>query len=237
MGLPGSPAVRLGYCLLQAPMPGPSLLPLACLALLSTTLLLTATWTDCWVVNSDDSLEVSHKCQGLWRACVTNLLDGIRTCDQYDSILATHPRRRVLTRSLLLVAGLLCSCGLVALLLTLTQAQLLGTDPRTRIRLAWAASCLLGAGGFPGALGSLWFAVEVAMERTIPTQPRGLLTGYYEWGWSCWLGIVGSAGCMAAALGLACCLPGLWVPGRRGPGHQFRSRLHPQAIYILDSSV
>ncbi|XP_043846486.1 claudin-16-like [Dromiciops gliroides] len=218
-------------------MPGPSLLPLASLALLSTALLLTATWTDCWVVNSDDSLEVSHKCQGLWRACVTNLLDGIRTCDQYDSILATHPRRRVLTRSLLLVAGLLCSCGLVALLLTLTQAQFLGSDPRTRIRLAWAAGCLLGAGGFPGALGSLWFAVEVALERTLPTQPRGPLTGYYEWGWSCWLGIVGSAGCMATASSLACCLPGLWLPGRRSPGHQIRSRLHPQGIYILDSSV
>lgn len=61
------------------------------LALLSTLFLLLATCTDCWMVNADDSLEVSHKCRGLWRECVTNMQDGVRTCDQYDSILAGHP--------------------------------------------------------------------------------------------------------------------------------------------------
>lgn len=40
--------------------------------------------------------EVSHKCRGLWRECVTNMQDGIKTCDQYDSILADHPRESCL---------------------------------------------------------------------------------------------------------------------------------------------
>lgn len=42
-----------------------------------------------WVPFS--SIQVSHKCRGLWRECVTNMQDGVRTCDQYDSILADHP--------------------------------------------------------------------------------------------------------------------------------------------------
>ncbi|MGH0121426.1 UNVERIFIED_CONTAM: hypothetical protein FKN15_073971 [Acipenser sinensis] len=62
-----------------------------CLSLVSTLFLIVATWTDCWMVNADDSLEVSQKCRGLWWECVTNTQDGIRTCDQYDTILAEHP--------------------------------------------------------------------------------------------------------------------------------------------------
>ncbi|MBZ3878867.1 Claudin-16 [Sciurus carolinensis] len=60
-------------------------------AFFSTGFLIVATWTDCWMVNADDSLEVSTKCRGLWWECVTNAFDGIRTCDEYDSIYAEHP--------------------------------------------------------------------------------------------------------------------------------------------------
>lgn len=35
-------------------------------------------------------LQVSTKCRGLWWECVTNAFDGIRTCDEYDSIYAEH---------------------------------------------------------------------------------------------------------------------------------------------------
>lgn len=37
------------------------------------------------------NIQVSTKCRGLWWECVTNAFDGIRTCDEYDSILAEHP--------------------------------------------------------------------------------------------------------------------------------------------------
>ncbi|XP_012495373.1 PREDICTED: LOW QUALITY PROTEIN: claudin-16 [Propithecus coquereli] len=60
-------------------------------AFFSAGFLIVATWTDCWMVNADDSLEVSTKCRGLWWECVTNAFDGIRTCDEYDSIFAEHP--------------------------------------------------------------------------------------------------------------------------------------------------
>uniref|UniRef100_F6YGY3 Claudin n=1 Tax=Ornithorhynchus anatinus TaxID=9258 RepID=F6YGY3_ORNAN len=187
-------------------MPGPLLLPMGCLALISTALLVTATWTDCWMVNSDDSVEVSHKCRGLWRECVTNVLDGIRTCDQYGSILARHPRRVVLTRSLLLLSGLLCGSGMLALLPALARVRLLMDRWR---RLGFVAGLLLGAGGGREfTLGSFWFAAEVALERAALNPARGPLSGHWEWGWSLWFGIVGSAGCLVAALGLACSLSG-----------------------------
>lgn len=34
--------------------------------------------------------QVSIKCRGLWWECVTNVFDGIQTCDEYDSIYAEH---------------------------------------------------------------------------------------------------------------------------------------------------
>ncbi|KAM4015402.1 claudin-16-like [Anomaloglossus baeobatrachus] len=66
-----------------------------CLALVSTLVLVVATWTDCWMVNADDNLEVSQKCRGLWWECVTRTQDCMKTCDKYDLILAEHPRPHV----------------------------------------------------------------------------------------------------------------------------------------------
>lgn len=34
--------------------------------------------------------QVSAQCRGLWWECVTNAFDGIRTCEDYDSIYAEH---------------------------------------------------------------------------------------------------------------------------------------------------
>ncbi|XP_039558282.1 claudin-16-like isoform X1 [Passer montanus] len=121
------------------------------LTLLSTLFLLLATCTDCWMVNADDSLEISHKCRGLWRECVTNMQDGVRTCDQYDSILADHP-------------------------------------------------------GILGLIGSVWYAVDVYVERAMLVSHNIFLGVYYDFGWSCWLGMAGSMGCFVASVLLTCCL-------------------------------
>lgn len=43
---------------------------------------------------------MSTKCRGLWWECVTNAFDGIRTCDEYDSILAEHPCKYALDKPL-----------------------------------------------------------------------------------------------------------------------------------------
>uniref|UniRef100_A0A2I3RQM3 Claudin n=1 Tax=Pan troglodytes TaxID=9598 RepID=A0A2I3RQM3_PANTR len=120
-------------------------------AFFSAGFLIVATWTDCWMVNADDSLEVSTKCRGLWWECVTNALDGIRTCDEYDSILAEHP----------------CT---------------------------------------PGIIGSVWYAVDVYVERSTLVLHNVFLGIQYKFGWSCWLGMAGSLGCFLAGAVLTCCL-------------------------------
>ncbi|KAG6929974.1 claudin-16-like [Chelydra serpentina] len=117
-----------------------------CLGLLSTLLLVIATCTDCWMVNADDSLEVSLKCRGLWRECVTNVQDGIRTCDQYDSILAGHPLKIVVTRALLITADILAGLALITLLLGLDCIKFLKEAPHIKLKMCYMAGLILGLG-------------------------------------------------------------------------------------------
>ncbi|XP_039558283.1 claudin-16-like isoform X2 [Passer montanus] len=156
------------------------------LTLLSTLFLLLATCTDCWMVNADDSLEISHKCRGLWRECVTNMQDGVRTCDQYDSILADHP-------------------------------------------------------GILGLIGSVWYAVDVYVERAMLVSHNIFLGVYYDFGWSCWLGMAGSMGCFVASVLLTCCLYACTAPSSHC---QLQRHLQPRGtqtatskMYAMDSRV
>ncbi|TKC35973.1 hypothetical protein EI555_004143, partial [Monodon monoceros] len=107
---------------------------------------------------------VSTKCRGLWWECVTNAFDGIRTCDEYDSILAEHP----------------CT---YALDITLYYGK-----------------------GAPGIIGSVWYAVDVYVERSSLVLHNIFLGIQYKFGWSCWLGMAGSLGCFLAGAVLTCCL-------------------------------
>ncbi|XP_067422770.1 claudin-16-like [Emydura macquarii macquarii] len=176
------------------------------LGFLSTLLLVTATCTDCWMVNADDSLEVSRKCRGLWRECVTNVQDGIRTCDQYDSILADHPLKIVVTRALLITADMLAGFALVALLLGLDCIKFLKDEPRLKRKMCYTSGLILGLGSVLGVVGSVWYAVDVYVERTTLVSHNIFLGIHYDFGWSCWLGIVGSTGCFMASIMLTCCL-------------------------------
>ncbi|MGH0179108.1 UNVERIFIED_CONTAM: hypothetical protein FKN15_002670 [Acipenser sinensis] len=110
-----------------------------CLSLVSTLFLIVATWTDCWMVNADDSLEVSQKCRGLWWECITNTQDGIRTCDQYDTILAEHPLKIVLTRALMITADILASFALIVLMLGLDCVRFLKEEPHIKLRMCYMA--------------------------------------------------------------------------------------------------
>ncbi|XP_019367126.1 PREDICTED: claudin-16-like [Gavialis gangeticus] len=176
------------------------------LALLSALFLVTATWTDCWMVNTDDSLEVSHKCRGLWRECVTNMQDGIKTCDQYDSILADHPLKIVVTRALLIAADLLAGFALLTLLFGLDCVTFLKEEPRVKLKLCYTAGLLLGTGSVLGLVGSVWYAVDVYMERATLVAHSVFLGVHYDFGWSCWLGMAGATGCLVASVVLTCCL-------------------------------
>ncbi|KFQ05414.1 Claudin-16, partial [Haliaeetus albicilla] len=181
------------------------------LALLSTVFLLLATCTDCWMVNADDSLEVSHKCRGLWRECVTNMQDGVRTCDQYDSILADHPVKIVVTRTLLITADLLAGLALATLLLGLDCIKFLKEDPRVKLKMCYGAGVILGVGSaWLGELGGRWTSyptgMDVYLERAMLVSHNIFLGVHYDFGWSCWLWMAGSMGSFVASILLTCCL-------------------------------
>ncbi|XP_061306001.1 claudin-16-like [Pezoporus flaviventris] len=229
------------------------------LALLSTLFLLLATCTDCWMVNADDSLEVSratalwvarfvtfscfqvsHKCRGLWRECVTNMQDGVRTCDQYDSILADHPVKIVVTRTLLITADLLAGLALAMLLLGLDCIKFLKEDPGVKLKMRYGAGGILGVGSILGLVGSVWYAVDVYVERAMLVSHNVFLGVHYDFGWSCWLGMAGSMGCLVASVLLACCLCACTDPSspqqpQRTP--QPRVRTATSKMYAMDSRV
>uniref|UniRef100_A0A8C8EF68 Claudin n=1 Tax=Otus sunia TaxID=257818 RepID=A0A8C8EF68_9STRI len=209
------------------------------LALVSTFFLLLATCTDCWMVNADDSLEVSHKCRGLWRECVTNMQDGVRTCDQYDSILADHPGKLiVVTRTLLITADLLAGLALATLLLGLDCIKFLKEDPRVKLKMCYGAAPFLL--GILGLVGSVWYAVDVYVERAMLVSHNIFLGVHYDFGWSCWLGMAGSMGCGVASVLLTCCLytctdpRSRWQPPRLP---QPRGRTATSKMYAMDSRV
>ncbi|XP_069884792.1 claudin-16 isoform X2 [Dipodomys merriami] len=161
-------------------------------AFFSTGFLIVATWTDCWMVNADDSLEVSTKCRGLWWECVTNAFDGIRTCDEYDSIYAEHPY-------------ILAGFGFITLLLGLDCVKFLPDEPYTKVRICFVAGTTLLIAGAPGIVGSVWYAVDVYVERSSLILHNIFLGIQYKFGWSCWLGMAGSLGCFVAGTFLTCC--------------------------------
>ncbi|XP_005992525.1 claudin-16 [Latimeria chalumnae] len=175
-------------------------------ALVSAGFLIVATWTDCWMVNADDTLEVSTKCRGLWWECVTNAFDGIRTCDEYDSIIAEHPLKLVATRSLMIIADILAGFGVIILLLGLDGVKVLKDEPNIKLKICSAAGVTLVLGGIPGMVGSVWYAVDVYVERSTLVFHNVFLGIQYEFGWSCWLGMAGSMGCFLAGSLLTCCL-------------------------------
>ncbi|KAL1788302.1 claudin-16 [Sigmodon hispidus] len=176
------------------------------LALFSTGFLIVATLTDCWMVNADDSLEVSTKCRGLWWECVTNAFDGIRTCDEYDSIYAEHPLKLVVTRALMITADILAAFGFITLLLGLNCVKFLPNEPHIKVRLCFVAGTTLLIAGAPGIIGSVWYAVDVYVERSSLIIHNIFLGIQYKFGWSCWLGMAGSLGCFLAGGLLTCCL-------------------------------
>ncbi|XP_078522400.1 LOW QUALITY PROTEIN: claudin-16 [Lissotriton helveticus] len=175
-------------------------------ALVSALFLIVATWTDCWMENADDSLEVSTKCRGLWWECVTNAFDGIRTCDEYDSILAEHPLKLVVTRGLMITADILAGFGFITLLLGLDCVKFLKDEPTIKLRICFVAGITMLIGGIPGIIGSVWYAIDVYVERSSLVFHNVFLGIQYKFGWSCWLGMVGSMGCFLGGAMLTCCL-------------------------------
>ncbi|KFO79674.1 Claudin-16, partial [Cuculus canorus] len=175
-------------------------------AFFSTGFLIASTWTDCWMVNADDSLEVSTKCRGLWWECVTNVFDGIQTCDEYDSIFAEHPVKLVLTRAMMITADVLSGFGFLFLVLGLDCVKFLPDEPLIKLRICLVSGVTLLIAGLPGITGSVWYAVDVYVERSSLVFHDVFLGIQYKFGWSCWLGMAGSLGCFLSGALLTCCM-------------------------------
>uniref|UniRef100_A0A8D2MEG5 Claudin-16 n=1 Tax=Zonotrichia albicollis TaxID=44394 RepID=A0A8D2MEG5_ZONAL len=175
-------------------------------AFFSAAFLIISTWTDCWMVNADDSLEVSTKCRGLWWECVTNVFDGIQTCDEYDSIYAEHSVKLVLTRAMMITADLLSGFGFLFLVLGLDCVKFLPDEPLIKLRICLVAGVMLLLAGLPGITGSVWYAVDVYVERSSLLFHNIFLGIQYKFGWSCWLGMAGSLGCFLSGSLLTCCM-------------------------------
>ncbi|XP_030072144.1 claudin-16 [Microcaecilia unicolor] len=202
-------------------------------ALVSAGFLIVATWTDCWMENADDSLEVSTKCRGLWWECVTNAFDGIRTCDEYDSLYADHPLKLVVTRGLMITADILAGFGFIILLLGLDCVKFLPDEPAIKLRICFVAGIILLIGGIPGIIGSIWYAIDVYVERSSLVFHNVFLGIQYKFGWSCWLGMVGSLGCFLGGALLTCCL---YLFQDAGSGRN-RSLYYPRKVYCGPESA
>uniref|UniRef100_H0VCT6 Claudin 16 n=1 Tax=Cavia porcellus TaxID=10141 RepID=H0VCT6_CAVPO len=139
-------------------------------AFFSTGFLILATWTDCWMVNTDDSLE-----------------------------------KLVATRALMITADILAGFGFLTLLLGLNCIKFLPDEPDIKVRMCFIAGITLLIAGAPGIIGSVWYAVDVYVERTSLTFHNIFIGIQYKFGWSCWLGMAGSVGCFLAGAVLTCC--------------------------------
>lgn len=60
--------------------------------------------------------------------------------------------------------------------------------------------------GLPGITGSVWYAVDVYVERSSLVFHNVFLGIQYKFGWSCWLGMAGSLGCFLSGALLTCCM-------------------------------
>lgn len=65
--------------------------------------------------------------------------------------------------------------------------------------------CAFAHKGVLGLVGSVWYAVDVYMERATLAWHSVFLGIHYDFGWSCWLGMAGSTGCFVASIVLTCC--------------------------------
>nr|XP_006637708.1 PREDICTED: claudin-16 isoform X1 [Lepisosteus oculatus] len=176
------------------------------LALVSTAFLIVATWSDCWMVDADLSLEFSDSCRGLWWECVTHNFEGVTTCEDYDSIYAEHSLRLVATRTLIIIADILAGFGFIFLLLGLDCIKFLKNEPDIKLRICYVAGFTLLLGAVPGMTASVWYAVSIYVERSTLFFQNVFLGIQYQLGWSCWLGMAGAMGCALAGTLLTCCM-------------------------------
>ncbi|KAB1283336.1 Claudin-16 [Camelus dromedarius] len=106
----------------------------------------------------------------------------------------------------MITADILAGFGFITLLLGLDCVKFLPAEPYIKARMCFVAGTTLLTAGAPGIIGSVWYAVDVYVERSSLIFHNIFLGIQYKFGWSCWLGMAGSLGCFVAGAVLTCCL-------------------------------
>ncbi|XP_043348622.1 claudin-16 isoform X2 [Dermochelys coriacea] len=117
-----------------------------------------------------------------------------------------QPVKLVLTRAMMITADILAGFGFAFLLLGLDCVKFLTDEPTIKLRICLVSGVTLLIAGFPGLIGSVWYALGVYMERSSLVLHNVFLGIQYKFGWSCWLGMAGSLGCFLSGAVLTCCV-------------------------------
>nr|XP_025949234.1 claudin-16 isoform X3 [Dromaius novaehollandiae] len=107
---------------------------------------------------------------------------------------------------MMITADILAGFGFVFLLLGLDCVKFLPDEPRIKLRICMVSGVTLLIAGIPGITGSLWYAIDVYVERSSLVFHNVFLGIQYKFGWSCWLGMAGSLGCFLSGAVLTCCM-------------------------------
>ncbi|XP_073889822.1 claudin-16 isoform X3 [Macaca fascicularis] len=118
----------------------------------------------------------------------------------------------------MITADILAGFGFLTLLLGLDCVKFLPDEPYIKVRICFVAGTTLLIAGTPGIIGSVWYAVDVYVERSTLILHNIFLGIQYKFGWSCWLGMAGSLGCFLAGAILTCCL---YLFKGVGPGRNY----------------
>uniref|UniRef100_A0A8B9ECV0 Claudin 16 n=1 Tax=Anser cygnoides TaxID=8845 RepID=A0A8B9ECV0_ANSCY len=112
----------------------------------------------------------------------------------------------VLTRAMMITADILAGFGFLFLVLGLDCVKFLPDEPLIKLRICQVSGVTLLIAGLPGITGSVWYAVDVYVERSSLVFHNVFLGIQYKFGWSCWLGMAGSLGCFLSGALLTCCM-------------------------------
>ncbi|MEE6510811.1 hypothetical protein FKM82_031007 [Ascaphus truei] len=105
----------------------------------------------------------------------------------------------------MITADILAGFGFIILLLGLDCVKFLTDAPDIKLKICLVAGITLVIGGVPGIIGSVWYAIDVYVERSSLAFNNVFLGIQYKFGWSCWLGMVGSLGCFLCGAVLIGC--------------------------------
>ncbi|XP_068098850.1 claudin-16-like [Hyperolius riggenbachi] len=149
------------------------------------------------------SVGLSSRCRGLWSECLYDHMAHIWTCDIPVSYLSDHPVLLVVTRTLVIVNGVLSISAAPLLVLGMKCTTIINKEDDLKMKLSRTAGIMLLLGGLCEGTVLLWYAMDTAFKyrAEVVLAVPGIT---YELGYSYWLAAV-SAGCACVSAVLLIC--------------------------------